>query len=70
MVLAGVLDAVAAMFFVLSTRSGLLSVGAVLASMYPAVTIVLARFVSQERIARRQVVGLVLAAGAVSMLAI
>jgi len=69
-VLAGVLDAVAAMFFVLSTRSGLLSVGAVLASMYPAVTIVLARFIAQERIARRQVVGLVLAAAAVSMLAI
>ena len=69
-VLAGVLDAVAAMFFVLSTRSGLLSVGAVLASMYPAVTIVLARFISQERIVRRQIVGLLLAAGAVSLLAI
>ncbi len=69
-VLAGVLDAVAAVFFVLSTRSGLLSVGAVLASMYPAVTIVLARFISHERIARRQIVGLLLAAGAVSLLAI
>lgn len=69
-VLAGVLDAVAALFFVLSTRSGLLSVGAVLASMYPAVTIVLARFIAQERIARRQVIGLALAAAAVSMLAL
>ncbi len=69
-VLAGALDAAAALCFVLSTRSGLLSVGAVLASMYPAVTIVLARFISQERIARRQVIGLVLAAGAVGLLAV
>jgi drug/metabolite transporter (DMT)-like permease len=69
-VLAGLLDAAAAVFFVLSTRNGLLSVGAVLSSLYPVVTIVLARFISQERIARRQVVGLILAGLAVSLLAI
>ena len=69
-VLAGCLDAAAALFFVLSTRDGLLSVGAVLASLYPAVTIVLARFISNERIVKRQLVGLGLAAAAVSLLAI
>lgn len=69
-VLAGVLDAIAAVFFVLSTRAGLLSVGAVLASLYPAATIVLARFVSHERISRRQLFGLMLAGLAVSLLAI
>ena len=69
-VLAGCLDAAAALFFVLSTRDGLLSVGAVLASLYPAVTIVLARFISNERIVKRQLVGLALAAAAVSLLAV
>ena len=69
-VLAGCLDAAAALFFVLSTRDGLLSVGAVLASLYPAVTIVLARFISNERIVKTQLVGLGLAAAAVSLLAI
>lgn len=69
-VLAGVLDAAAALLFVLSTRDGLLSVGAVLASLYPAVTIVLARVISKEQIVKRQLVGLGLAALAVSLLAI
>ncbi len=69
-VLAGLLDAAAAVFFVLSTRAGLLSVGAVLASLYPGVTVVLARFVGQERIRRQQLVGLALAAVAVGLLAI
>ncbi len=69
-VLAGALDAAAALCFVLSTRDGVLSVGAVLASLYPAVTIVLARVVSKERIVGRQLVGLALAAVAVSLLAL
>jgi drug/metabolite transporter (DMT)-like permease len=69
-ILAGLLDAAAAVFFVLSTRSGLLSVGAVLASLYPAVTVLLARFVGKERVTRQQAIGLVLAGLAVSMLAL
>lgn len=67
---AGVLDAAAAVLFVLATQAGLLSVGAVLASLYPAVTVVLARTVTRERISGRQLVGLLLALGAVAMLAI
>lgn len=69
-ILAGLLDAAAAVFFVLSTRNGLLSVGAVLASLYPAVTVLLARFVGKERVTGRQAIGLVLAGLAVSMLAL
>lgn len=69
-VIAGVLDAAAAVAFVLSTRSGLLSVGAVLASLYPAVTVLLARVIAQERITRRQLVGLVLAGCAISLIAL
>lgn len=69
-VLAGALDAVAAACFLASTREGLLSVGAVLASLYPAATIVLARVVDGERIVRRQLTGLALAALAVSLLAV
>jgi drug/metabolite transporter (DMT)-like permease len=66
---AGVLDAAAAVSFVLATRAGLLSIGAVLASLYPAVTVILARLVTKERIALRQYLGLALALGAVALLA-
>jgi drug/metabolite transporter (DMT)-like permease len=69
-VLAGLLDAAAAVLFVLSTRDGLLSVGAVLASLYPAVTVLLARFVTKERITRPQLIGLALAGVAVSLIAL
>ena len=69
-VLAGVLDAAAAIFFVMSTRTGLLSVGAVLAALYPVVTVVLARIITKERIRRQQMLGLGLALCAVGLLAI
>lgn len=68
-VLAGVMDAAAAVLFVLATNAGLLSIGAVLASLYPAVTVSLARVHGGERIAGRQYVGLALALGAVALLA-
>jgi drug/metabolite transporter (DMT)-like permease len=69
-VLAGVLDAAAAVLFVLSTREGLLSVGAVLAALYPVVTVLLARLISKERIRPQQFVGLALGFVAVGLLAI
>ena len=68
-VVAGVLDAVAAVLFVLATNAGLLSIGAVLASLYPAVTVLLARVHGRERIAARQFAGLGLALAAVALLA-
>jgi drug/metabolite transporter (DMT)-like permease len=68
-VLAGLLDAAAAVFFVLSTRTGLLSVGAVLAALYPVATVLLARVITKERIRREQMAGLALALVAVGLLA-
>ncbi|MDJ0769690.1 MAG: EamA family transporter [Ilumatobacter sp.] len=68
-VLAGLFDAAAAVLFVLATRAGLLSIGAVLASLYPAVTVLLARVVTKERITRTQLAGMALALAAVGLLA-
>jgi drug/metabolite transporter (DMT)-like permease len=56
----GVLDLGANGLFALATTEGLLSVVAVLGSLYPAVTVVLARFVLSERVSRLQEVGVVL----------
>ena len=57
----GVLDLGANGLYALATQEGLLSVVAVLGSLYPAVTVVLARVVLAERVARVQEVGVVLA---------
>jgi uncharacterized membrane protein len=64
----GVLDLGANGLYALATREGLLSVVAVLGSLYPAVTVVLARVVLSERVARMQEVGVLLAlAGVVAI---
>jgi drug/metabolite transporter (DMT)-like permease len=64
----GVLDLGANGLYALATTHGLLSVVSVLGSLYPAVTVVLARVVLAERIARVQEVGVLLAlAGVVAI---
>jgi drug/metabolite transporter (DMT)-like permease len=60
LLLIGVLDFSATAFFALATEQGLLSVVSVVGSLYPAVTVVLARVVLAERVARSQEVGVVL----------
>ena len=67
---AGVFDVVANGLFVYATRAGLLSVVAVLSSLYPATTVVLARVVLHERTDRRQQVGLGAALAGVVLLAV
>ena len=68
--LAGVFDVAANLFYLLAARRGLLALVAVLTSMYPGTTVVLARIVLKERLRRLQLAGLVLAgAGIVAMAA-
>lgn len=66
---AGVLDITANVLYLSATRLGLLSIVAVLSSLYPASTVLLARVVLDERLHRLQIVGLALAAGGVMALA-
>jgi drug/metabolite transporter (DMT)-like permease len=66
---AGFFDMGANLLYLLATRSGLLSLVAVLTSMYPATTVVLARFVLKEKIERIQLSGLTLAMLAIVMIA-
>lgn len=67
-VAAGVLDVAANLLYLLATREGLVSIVAVLTSLYPASTILLARVVLGERMGRLQVAGLGLAAAGVVMM--
>jgi len=66
--LTGALVALAAIFYFLATQRGLLTVVAVLTSLYPAVTVALARSLLSERIGRWQAVGLGLAAVSVTLI--
>jgi drug/metabolite transporter (DMT)-like permease len=65
----GLLDLVANFLYLLASRRGLLSLVAVLTSMYPASTVLLARMVLGERLRLSQVAGLVLAAAGVLLIA-
>jgi drug/metabolite transporter (DMT)-like permease len=66
----GVIDAVANALLLLGLRIGDLTVMSVLTALYPAGTIILAAIVLRERIARIQIIGLVLALAAAGMLAL
>jgi drug/metabolite transporter (DMT)-like permease len=64
----GILIAGSNASYLISTREGLLSVVAVVVSMYPASTIVLASVIDGERATRSQLAGMALAAGALVMI--
>jgi drug/metabolite transporter (DMT)-like permease len=65
---AGALDAVANVCYVLATRHGLFGPAVVLTSLYPAVTVLLARVALRERMHRTQHAGLLLAAVGIALI--
>jgi drug/metabolite transporter (DMT)-like permease len=67
---AGVLDTIGNVTMLLALQASLLSLASVLISLYPAVTVALAMAVLKEKVTRWQVVGMVLALGAVALIAI
>jgi drug/metabolite transporter (DMT)-like permease len=67
---AGVLEATGSLLYMQATREGRLDVAAVLASLYPVVTIVLAAWLLKERATSSQTVGMALALGAVVLVSI
>jgi drug/metabolite transporter (DMT)-like permease len=69
-ILAGTLDTVGNLFYVLASRLGRLDVAALVCSLYPGGTILLAMIVLGEKPSRRQVAGIALALGAVVLLSV
>ncbi|MCZ3389503.1 MAG: DMT family transporter [Actinomycetia bacterium] len=64
------LDVAATAMFIFATREGLLTVVAVITALYPAATVIMARFVLKEHLQAMQRWGLALAAVSVAVLAV
>lgn len=63
-IISGLLDAAANGIFQIATQNGMLAIVAVLGSLYPATTALLARFILHERLHKIQITGVVLALAA------
>jgi drug/metabolite transporter (DMT)-like permease len=66
--LVGLGDMFGNLLFAASSSHGLVSVTSVLASLYPIVTVILARIVLRERVARSQEAGVVLTLAGVALI--
>ncbi|MGD0630882.1 MAG: DMT family transporter [Terracidiphilus sp.] len=69
-ILAGSLDTIGNLFYIQTTRIGRLDVAAMICSLYPAGTILLAALVLREWPTRRQFAGIALALAAVALLSV
>ena len=69
-VTAGFLDTFGNVFFVLASKYGRLDVAAILSSLYPAVTVILAWLFLKEQITRLQTAGMTAALIAVPLIAV
>jgi drug/metabolite transporter (DMT)-like permease len=69
-VLTGVTGTAGTILFFVASHDGLLAVTAVITSLYPAVTIVLARVLLGERLSRMRLAGLCLAGASVALIAV
>jgi len=68
--LIGIGDMLGNLLFAAASRGGLVSVTSVLASLYPIVTVVLARVVLAERVARSQEAGIALTLAGVALISV
>lgn len=68
-ILAGVLDSTGSAMFVRASQTGRLDAAVVISSLYPAVTVLLARFLLDEHVSRWRAVGLLAALLAVPLIA-
>jgi drug/metabolite transporter (DMT)-like permease len=70
LVFAGVVDGCGVVLYLFASHGGLLSITAVLASFYPAFTVLCARLIAHERMTRSQALGAVMALAAIALIAI
>lgn len=64
----GVLDMMGNAFYLLGVQSGALAIAAVLSSLYPVTTVILAAIVLRERVTRDHTIGIGLAAAAIALI--